>query len=30
MISYGDAIKWSIQNQAVLRFVNQDSRAAVN
>lgn len=26
MISYGDAIKWCIQKQAVMRFVNQDTR----
>lgn len=26
MISYGDAIQWCIQKQAVIRFVNQDSR----
>lgn len=26
MISYGDAIKWCIQKQAVMRFVSQDSR----
>lgn len=25
MISYGDAIRWCIQNQAVMRFVNSRS-----